>query len=320
MEESVRYYFVKGLATSTQKTYKSGKDRYLSFCMHASLPALPVSQYVLCSFVAYLADQGLKHRSIKVYLSAVRHLQISAAHPDPFTGKSMPQLEYVLKGIKKREVEKGDNARERLPITPDILLRMKAVWEPHGSQHDTKMLWATCCLGFFAFLRIGEMTCPSINVWDPNVHLSLGDVAIDHPSRPSFIRVRIKQSKTDPFRKGIDLYVGRTSSSLCPVAAMLDYLTTRGMSPGPLFVLENGHYLTRQRFAAAVRAALGKAGVEQTQYCTHSLRIGAATTAAKNGIEDSVIKTLGRWESSAYMQYIRVPREQLVGYSKKLIS
>ena len=42
-------------------------------------------------------------------------------------------------------------------------------------------------------------------------------------------------------------------------------------------------------------------------YSGHSFRAGAATTAAKAGVEDSVIKALGRWESSAYLIYMRLP-------------
>ena len=36
------------------------------------------------------------------------------------------------------------------------------------------------------------------------------------------------------------------------------------------------------------------------------------------GIEDSLIKTLGRWESSAYLLYVRVPRERLAGVARLL--
>ena len=54
---------------------------------------------------------------------------------------------------------------------------------------------------------------------------------------------------------------------------------------------------------AKVRDALAAAGVDEGNYCGHSFRIGAATTAAKRGVEDSVIKTLGRWESTAYFQF-----------------
>ena len=80
------------------------------------------------------------------------------------------------------------------------------------------------------------MTTPDDGSYDSAVHLSFGDVAIDDPCRPTFLRVTIKQSKTDPFRKGVDLFIGRTGGDLCPVAAILSYMACRGAQPGPLFV------------------------------------------------------------------------------------
>ena len=104
------------------------------------------------------------------------------------------------------------------------------------------------------------------------------------------------------------------------MSAILDYLCARGMSAGPLFQFKDGHPLTRQRFVDAVRKGLQQAGVDQKKYCGHSFRIGAATTAAARGVEDSVIKTLGRWESLAYLQYVKIPRSQLTGISNILVS
>ena len=253
-----------------------------------------------------------------MYLSAIRHMQIEAALPDPFKGAPMARLEYVTRGIKKHEAEMKVGQRPRLPITPPLLLQMRAVWEPTGDSHNTKMLWAASCLCFFAFLRAGELTVPAEREYDPEVHLSMGDVAVDDTGQPTLLRVVIKRSKTDPFRKGVNLFVGRTQSVLCPVAAVLDYLCIRGTNPGPLFIFADGRPLTRARFAEEVRSVLSRAGVDQSQYCTHSFRIGAATTAAAKGIEDSLIKTLGRWESAAYLQYVRIPRSQLTHVSSRL--
>ena len=109
--------------------------------------------------------------------------------------------------------------------------------------------------------------------------------------------------------------MGRTGSDLCPVAALLSYLQCRGAAPGPLFLFTSGRSLSRKRFVELVREALARTDVDQRKYCGHSFRIGAATTAAARGIEDSVIKMLGRWESVAYLQYVRLPREQLTGYA-----
>ena len=101
---------------------------------------------------------------------------------------------------------------------------------------------------------------------------------------------------------------------------MAAYLVQRGDKTGPLFQFVDGRYLTRQRLVNQLHQALQKAGLDTSKYNGHSFRIGAATTAAKKGVEDSMIKTLGRWESSAYMQYIKIPREQLASYTRVLVS
>ena len=248
-------------------------------------------------------------------------MQIWAGFPDPFgVMVQMPQLDYVLRGIKCQETERGGNSRERLPITPHILRRLWEVWAPDSHLRDTKLVWAAATLCFFAFLRAGELTTPTTTTYDPNVHLCLADIAVDDPLSPSLLQVGIKQSKTDPFRKGVRLSIGRTGTKLCPVAALLDFIASRGTVPGPLFTFQDGSFLSRPKFVELVRDALVKAGFDQQRYCGHIFRIGAATTAAKKGLEDSIIKTLGRWESVAYLQYVKIPREQLAGYAKLLVS
>ena len=313
------YYFAQGLVASSLRTYQSGYTRYLKFCSSHNVTPIPLSECGLCAFVAHLANEQLKYRTVKTYLSGLRYHQIKSGFPDPFQG-AMPRLAYVLRGVKSDEAKHGGGSRERLPITPSILHKLREVWSPSGTERDTKLIWAACCLCFFAFLRAGELTVPSDRTYDPVVHLSLSDVATNAPLNPSALRITVKQSKTDPFRRGVDLWVGRTGTDLCPVAAVLDYMKVRGPCPGPLFVFTDGRVLTRQRFVDAVRSALETAGIDQSKYCSHSFRIGAASTAAAKGIKDCVIKTLGRWESLAYLQYIRLPREQLAGFSSLLAS
>lgn len=77
------------------------------------------------------------------------------------------------------------------------------------------------------------------------------------------VHVSIIQSKTDPSRKGVNIFVGSTSTDLWPVAALLDYLKVRGSSQGPLLVFTDGCLLTRTRFVDCVRDALSKAEVDE---------------------------------------------------------
>ena len=146
-------------------------------------------------------------------------------------------------------------------------------------------------------------------------YLSWGDVAVDSKVSPKVIRVTLKFSKTDQLGKGTEVYLGRTG---CPVAATLAYMSARGDQPGQFFRFKNGEALTKAKFVQHVRSALQRAGLPQDEFSGHSFRIGAATAAAKAGLEDSTIRTLGRWNSAAFLVYIRTPRESLAGMSAVL--
>ena len=230
----------------------------------------------------------------------------------------MPRLEYVLAGIKRTEARKGPRPKQRLPITLDILLQLKAVWLSPPIHRDNIMLWSAACIAFFGFLRTGEFTVPSQRAYDPDVHLSLADVAIDSHVSPSLLRLQIKQSKTDPFRVGVNIFLGATGAEVCPVTAFTQYMGVCNPLPGPLFVWANGDPLSRSTLVSHLKAALQKAGIPHTNYNGHSFRIGAATTAAQRGLEDSLIQTLGRWKSAAYKTYIKLHRSQLASVSQVL--
>ena len=310
-------YFQEGLAPSTQKSYNSAKKRFILFCSSINIVnPIPVDEQLLCRFVVHLSAEGLSPSSIKLYLSAVRHLQISLDGGDP-NMSAMPRLEQVIKGAKRVAAKQGTKSKPRLPITPALLRKIRSVWDREPS-FDSRMLWAATSLCYFGFLRAGEITVPSESAYDKGVHLNYGDVAVDSKVAPKILRVSIKASKTDPFRKGIDVFVGRTGNELCPVAAVLSFMVKRGNKEGLLFKFEDGRLLTRERFVSHVRTALVSAGVDPAPYSGHSFRIGAATAAGSCGLSPAMIKMLGRWESSAYLLYIKTPRHLLAEVSSKI--
>ena len=114
-----------------------------------------------------------------------------------------------MKGIKKHQADSQSNQRSRLPITPVILMRLH--------KHDTVMIWAVSCLPFFGYLRVSEFTVQSDDqYYDSGAHLSLSDIGFDNASNPLVMQVTIKQSKMDPFRKGVSLVLGRTFNFSLP--------------------------------------------------------------------------------------------------------
>ena len=313
----VQDLFTAGIAQSTQRTYRSGEKRYIHFCQRIGLGPFPATEQCLTLFAAHLFKEGLVAGTVKSYLSAVRHAQIAAGLGDPRVGE-MPQLEYVVKGIRKQTANKGRG--KRLPISPSIMRLLKRVWENLPDQNEAAMLWALACLCFFGFLRMGETVVPSERGYDPAVHLNYSDVCTDNTASPNWLEVKIKASKTDPFRTGVSVYLGTTGCDLCPVASMLSYMVRRGSCPGPMFMFADGRYLTRERFVDRLQVALTVAGIDATAYAGHSFRIGAATAAAAAGLSDSLIQTLGRWRSSAYTIYIRTPLTTLTSVAKTLVA
>ena len=115
---------------------------------------------------------------------------------------------------------------------------------------------------------------PSDREYDPSVHLSYGDVRVDSTVQLQFLEVPLKASKTDTFRKGVTVYLGRKYSNLCPVSAILSYMVQRGSEGGPFFWFSNDRFLTRERLVASMRSALDKAGIDSQKYAGHSFRIG----------------------------------------------
>ena len=154
--------------------------------------------------------------------------------------------------------------------------------------------------------------------FDGTAHLTPADVAVNSHQNPTLLAVRIKKSKTDQFSQGTTIYIGKTSSTLCPVAAMLHYLSIRPAESGPLFVTKDGQHMTKNKFMKMIRNTLAKAGIDSSGYKGHSFCIGAATTAAANGINECLIKALGRWSSSAYQTYIKIPPHELAAVAPVL--
>ena len=290
-------------------SYASAQRRYLAFCEAANLPPLPLSEGVLCIFVAFLANQGLAHQSITSYLSGVRNLAVADGYTPP-NRDQWPRLQLVLRGV-ARSVVQGNTVRPpRLPITGVIMHQLAGVWS--GQDFQSRLMWAATCVGYFGFMRVGEFT--AVDSSPPNIVMS--EVAINSRSAPTAIRLRLHRAKTDPFGRGVEIFMGVSGTGVCPVSALLRYLAVRPLGDGHLFVWEDGRPLTRSAFVTALKQGLRSAGLDMNHFSGHSLRIGAATSAAAAGVPDHLIKILGRWQSEAYQLYIRTPRESLLGVAR----
>lgn len=97
--------------------------------------------------------------------------------------------------------------------------------------------------------------------------------------RSQYVIVRLKRSKTDWERKGVEFIVASSQDDLCPVAALKNLFR---MDPqprnAPLFRF-TPNPLTKLDFVAVLRTRLRTAGIDSSNYVGHSLRLGAAQRA-----------------------------------------
>ena len=318
MAPAVQGYFQEGLAPSTHRTYNAAMRQFHKFCTQFNVHSpFPVTEYLLCCYASFLANRSLTPQTINSYLSAVRNMQITLGLPDPREKSSLPMLKRVQAGIKRVRLMRGAPPRIRLPITASVLEKIRLHLNKVSHTHSV-LIWSICCMAFFGFFRLGELLPESTVGINPKVHLMWGDVAIDSRDNPSMVRIHLKHSKCDQFGKGVGVVLGRSGKAICPVSAILNYCVVRGTTPGLFFIDRKGQGITKAWFIGQLRSTLANVGVPQNHYSGHSFRIGAATSAALAGVEDSTIQTLGRWHSTAFLQYIRMPRERLAQISAVL--
>ena len=84
LDATVQELFTAGLAPANIKVYRTGTNRYTSFCvLYNVTQPFPVSEDVLTHFVAYLYMEGLKPGTINSYLVSIRHTQSVGPRQSP---------------------------------------------------------------------------------------------------------------------------------------------------------------------------------------------------------------------------------------------
>lgn len=134
------------------------------------------------------------------------------------------------------------------------------------------------------------------------------------------LTLTLPASKTDPFRKGVTVYIAAAPGQpSCPVAAMQKLFQNYPRPPNaPLFETAPDCPLTRATFISYIRNALSQAGYNCSQFAGHSFRRGGASAAAHAGYSDYEIQLLGRWRSDAYKLYIESDTRRLLQLSSLL--
>ncbi|XP_069101839.1 uncharacterized protein [Argopecten irradians] len=293
------------LSKSSTESYRHAYQMYVRFLqrhLDSQSKALPPNVQHLTLFIAHCYQTGLAAATVTTYVSALGYI-FRMGNFEDITQHFI--IKKTLQGFQKLKFTKDS----RLPITPVVLLKLVDSLTDSVSSHFLRVTFkAMFLLAFHAFLRVGEMTSTGLN----NQHFLLRKHVVVTGSAGASPTLEInfphfKHTTGPSSTHAVSANVN--NPKYCPVLALEEYLSIRKheLTDQPLFSFMDGSPISRSFFTQQLKASLKWAGLHEQNYKSHSFRIGAATTAATQGISEGQIQLMGRWKSGAFKKYIRVP-------------
>ena len=242
----------------------------------------------MANFIGHLFDNQYAASSIASMTSAISFVHKLMHAKDP---TETFLIRKMLQGTKKLRSQKD----KRLPITPDILNQLVAATNfTNSNTFASTRFKAMCSLAFHALLRVGEMTDSPNNLNVNAIRVGRDNMTLQFASYKHSGSASTHTISPKP------------GSLSCPLYLMSQYLKLRGNSQGPLFITNTGEAVKNRTFTEELRAALTFIRLPIARYTPHSFRIGGTSEMALQGASELQIRQAGRWDSNAYLAYIRI--------------
>jgi hypothetical protein len=256
---------------------------------------------VLMNFFAQYGPAWNRTTALSIR-SRIKSYHIDTGHDT--SAFSSPRLTRLINGIQR--VHEKTPRPPRKMVTFDIL---DSLISHCGTTFDDLSMKAALCVASAAFLRGQDFTYTK---WGPLEQL-------DKPTRSCIqfhedgnATLTLPYSKTDQLRRGTKIPLCTTDRPSCPVAS-LKQLFSRYPAPAnaPLFgridpLAATNHQIcfTPAYFTTSLHNLLLRANIDPTGFTKHSLRRGAAQSAADAGLSKTEIQARGRWKSDSVFAYL----------------
>ena len=318
LDPDTAYYLWVGIGESTRAPYAKAQAAYSEWATCDGNIPFPADAKLLSRWASHLACRGLRPGSIRGSLAGLRSFHTDAGLDDSaFEGT---QLSRVLRGIRR---DAGSTERRlRLPLTLPILARLLSALKSLSgvSDRDRTSFAAAYATAYVGAFRSGELTYNS-GEFDPVFNCTRGDFQ----DKGSFAIIRLPSSKTDPFRKGVNIVVPSAPAGALvnPLGLLRTHVVLNpGTASSPLFA-RAGRYpsaFPKAWFVDILRRSIASSGLDEKHFSGHSFRRGLATWAKlSSGLGDDDIRLLGRWSSSAVRLYQDSTPQQVASILSKTL-
>ena len=277
---------------STRKTYGSALNSYINFVLLHELPIEPTDD-TLSLFTVYTCFH-INPKSVDSYLSGICH-QLEAFFPDVRKARSSMLVKRTLRGCKRL---KGTPTKRKRALTLEDLARV-IIYYSTSTNHNDLLFVAMLLTGFFALMRLGELTFPDDKRLRDWRKVTLRDSVHCTPDQYDF---HLPHHKADKYFEGNRVIVCKEQYQHNPLLHFTNYLKSRDQLfpvSTPLWITEQGQVPTRSFFMKRLHLFFDESVAGQ------SMRAGGATSLAEHGVPPSIIQPLGRWSSEAFLIYIR---------------
>jgi hypothetical protein len=283
----------QAIDTSTWSNYSSAVNSYLDFVKNHNFPIEPTPD-TLSYFVVYMSHH-IKPNSVDTYLSGVCQ-QLEPFFPDVHKHRNSLLVNRTLRGCKRLHI--SPIKRKRALTRNDLHTVIKHYQD--SSSHDDLLFVAQLLVGFFALMRLGELTTPDdLNLRNPSKISKRTSVVVNDDSFQFFL----PSHKADKFFEGNTIVLMKSSySDINTFHHFCAYLSSRDrLFPfsSPLWLTSDGSIPSRSFFLHKLHLFFGNDVAGQ------SLRAGGATDLALGGTPPSLIQTTGRWTSESFRIYVR---------------
>ena len=296
---------MSGVKQTTAKAYSSTQRSFLAFCQALKLTPLPATEQTILKYIAWLYKKGMASGSYNVHLSAIRNLHIinSVPHDHIRTDK----VKLALRSI----WISSPGPAQKHALDFNLLVKL---WPLVQKSTNTYMWQALLSLGFYGGLRGAEYT--QVNSSEgPKVQ------SVTFSSCGKVMNFKVNSSKTKSH--GFVSVLGCSDHEICAPCTMKRYLKNRLLTESvtnssSLFIDQNARAIHKKAVDSFIKGLVASIGLDANNYSTHSLRSGAATSAASVGCNEYEIQAIGGWRSQVYKQYIHNKAEITRTWPKRL--
>lgn len=325
--DEVKKHYLRGAwSDGTLKSYNSGVVKLLRFAELNKIDRrelLPISPKILKRFVVWALkkdvsaareDESVKAATLKAYVAGVKAWHMF--HDEHYPHETNEAVKTLLKATRLVESKAEQIEKKRPPVMiSDLIILLETL--PKQGERGIAMLCAAL-VTFWGTARLGELLSDSPSKGLPK----WSDV--EWADDRSSARILLMNAKTAKPGEPQHIYLHRQESLLDPVSMLEEWYALRPRKPSEeIFTLTKDlkmRRLGKQEMIDHLRKTWNKRRSKKRQLLHgHSFRIGGASLRWNLGATREQIKECGRWQSDAYLIYLRKYSDRELKETRRLL-